>query len=84
VQQLVRRYFDTRSELARLFGAVAALPMDAKPVRGTNWQTEVSLGELQARDDSLAVQVTRWVNALESDAEAPFPPPSPQPQAEAA
>jgi hypothetical protein len=71
-RQLLAKYFTIRRDLAKLFCALSALPMDSKPSPSSNWQTVVTLEELQAGDPAIADGITQWVAALENDAAAAF------------
>lgn len=80
IDDLLSRYATTRHELARLYLAVAALPLAVRP--GGIWQSPVSLNELQTGDPSLANMIRDAVAALQTDADAPLPgAPSPLPEA---
>jgi hypothetical protein len=83
VSDLLARYDNSRRELSRLYLAIAALPLLIRP--GGQWQSAISLNELQTGDRSLANEIKDLVAALQSDADAPLPnSPAPQPDAEAA
>jgi hypothetical protein len=83
VSELLARYAATRHELARLYLAIHALPLAIRP--GGQWQSAISLNELQTGDKSLANEVRDTVTALQQNAGAPLPTsPAPHPEAEAA
>jgi hypothetical protein len=85
VADLLHRYNSARVEMGRLYLAIAALPLLIRP--GGQWQSGVSLNELQTGDKSLANDIKDTIAALQSDPGAPLPnspQPQPQPDAEAA
>jgi hypothetical protein len=71
VAGLVERYAETRRELGRLYQAILALPISCRP-QG-HWETPIALGELQAGNRSLAVEIADAVAALETNASAVLP-----------
>jgi hypothetical protein len=83
VSDLLDRYDNARRELSRLYLAIAALPLLIRPTG--QWESAVSLNELQQGDKSLANEIRDTVSALRVDPGAPLPnSPPPQPEEEAA
>lgn len=80
IDDLLRRYRDARLELGRLYLALAALPVLIRPTG--QWETSLSLNELQTGDPSLANEIKAAIAALQIDPDAPLPgAPAPFPEA---
>jgi hypothetical protein len=79
VADLLRRYTEARQELARLYVALAVLPITIRPTGA--WETPIGLAELQSGDPALADQIKATIAALSQDASAPLPAaPAPAPR----
>jgi len=68
---LMARYLDTRRELATLYNALSAVPLDIRP--DGLWIEPVTLGELQRGDQTLADTIKACISSLATDAEHPLP-----------